>query len=283
MDIKVKQTLSVILAIASSIGVIATAFIAVKETEKAKKSKDNLLLKNPKATKKEIVIAEGLAYAPAICVGVATISSVIASHMLSKKAEASLIAGASLIGEGWNKYQYKVKDLLGIDVDKKIRESIANDDSKKLNLDKTDERTLYYVEPIGFFKAKAEDLAWAYGDMNQRLHTVDKDSHHTAFFCLIYDMILDSNAEIMDPNIANDVNKLNWGWSSEYLDEKMKPEWIQMTLTEKKTEDGTPYTLISFDVSPIRDPSYGGGMYLDNSDEVDSLEYKKVKKIKEDK
>ncbi len=245
MNIQTKQVLSAILAVVSSAGVAGTAYLAVKSHEKAVKVTDD---------KK----AKIRAYAPAIAVGTATVASIFASHFLSKRAEASLIASATLLDQGWRRYQYKVKDILGIDSHKKVIDAIAEERSAGVKVE--DEKELYYVEPIGFFKAKPEDLAWAYGDMNQRLHSIDPEEH-TAFNCLIYDMIRDAKGEILDKNI--DTHKLNWGWSSEYLIESEKPQWIHMTLTKKCLSDGRKYTLIEFDESPIFDPSNGGSAYLD--------------------
>jgi hypothetical protein len=264
MNIQTKQIISALLAVASSAGVVGTAYLAVKETSKAEENKKKFLEEHPDASKKDIILNTVKSYKRTIAIGVATISSVIVSHMLSKKAEASLIAGATLLEQGWSRYQYKVKDILGIESHKKVMESIANDESKKIkNSDKKDGRELYFVDPIGYFWAKPEELAWAYGDMNQRLHTVDKD-HKTAYFCLLWDMLKDANAELVDGKMDDIPGDLvNWGWSSDYLAEVGQPDWIHMSVTKKKNENGVEYNFIEFDVDPIKDPSFGGGMYLE--------------------
>ena len=276
MNIRTKQIVSVILAIASSIGVGATAYLAVKHHTKAETKKQELLEKKPDATKFDILKAELPAYVPAIAVGGATVASIVASHILNKRAEVSLIAGATMLDQGWRRYSDKVKKVLGIESHNKVVSALAEDRAKTVPVkDSNDGRELYYVEPIGFFRAKPEDLAWAYGDMNQRLHTVDTNGQ-TAYFCLLYDMIRDAKAEILDKNISND--HINWGWTSSYLKDLDKPMWIHMNLTEKTLEDGTKYTLISFDEDPIFDPSSGGSMYVETveSDENVSSNYKKV-------
>lgn len=263
MNLKTKQTISILLSVVSSIGVAGTAYLAIKDSEKAKKKKEELHKNNPTPSKKDIFISDLKSFTPTIGVGVATIASIIVSNLLSKKAEASLIAGASLIEQGWKKYRYKVKHVLGVDTHNDIIKNIAADDYKKLKNttdDLEDRRTLYYVEPIGFFKAMPEDLAWAYGDMNQRLHTIDND-RKTASFCLLDDMLLDANAEILNKDIQ--VFDLNWGWSNEYLDEMAKPRWIHMTLTNVTPKQGKPYVYVDFDVKPVFDPSNGGALYIE--------------------
>lgn len=286
MDIRTKQILSAILAVLSSCGVLGTAYLAVKETKKAEQKKNELLNSKPEATKKDIIVAQLPAYVPAIAVGGATIASIFASHFLSKRAEASLIASATLLEQGWRRYQYKVKDVLGIDSHKKVLSSLAEDRAKGIETE-DDGKVLYYVEPIGFFKAKPEDLAWAYGDMNQRLHTIDK-KEHTAYFCLLYDMIKDAKAEILDKNITPE--KVNWGWTSSYLSDMDRPQWIHMNLTDKTLADGRKYVQIDFDEEPVFDPAAGGSVYydavggIDEDEQSEPSSYKKVIKseVKQD-
>lgn len=280
MDIRTKQILSAFLAILSSGGVLGTAYLAVKQSKKAEEKKNELLNSNPNAAKSDIIKAQLPAYIPAIAVGGATVASIFASHFLSKRAEASLIASATLLEQGWRRYQYKVKDVLGIDSHKKVLSSLAEDRAKGITTTE-DDRVLYYVEPIGFFKAKPEDLAWAYGDMNQRLHTIDKNQH-TAYFCLLYDMLKDAKAEMLDKNVPPE--KLNWGWTSSYLNEMDKPQWVHMNLTQKKLADGRDYIEIDFDEDPVFDPANGGSVYydavggIDEEDQTEPSSYKKVKK-----
>lgn len=285
MNIQAKNALSAVLAVLGSVGVVFTAVLAVKEHGKAEESKKKVLEEKPDASKFDIIATQTKAYAPAIAVGTATVASIMSSHALSYKAQASLIAGATLLEQGWKKYQYKVKDILGIEAHEKVLRSMANDDAKHVPAN-GDKRVLYYVEPIGFFRAKPEDLAWAYGDMNQRLHTYD-DKERTAYFCLLYDMIKDAKGEILNKKINPE--SLNWGWSSVYLEETQNGvAWVHMTLKPSKTKDGLDYILIQFDEAPIFDPSNGGSAYYENAElltgnanntmvyEAPAMKYKKV-------
>lgn len=103
---------NVILTFIGMAGVIATAVLAVKETPKAlKKIQEDSEKKHngdPNAyTMKEAIRSAWKYYIPSFVVGAVTISSIAASTFLSKKQEASLIAGYSLLKHSYE----KVKEL----------------------------------------------------------------------------------------------------------------------------------------------------------------------------
>ena len=121
-----KKALPIIFSIIGSLGTIGTAVLVAKETpkvqEKLKEKKD--------ISKIEYLKILGKGYLPAILAGVATISSITASTIISKKTEASLIATTAVLSQGWNKYKYKIKDVLGPQGQKKITDLISSEDYK---------------------------------------------------------------------------------------------------------------------------------------------------------
>lgn len=278
MNIKTKQALSVVLALVSSAGTIATAILAVKGKDKEDELKKKLLDTNIKPSKTDILKLMSKAYWPAIAAGTATISSTLASHILSKKVEVSLITGSTLLAQGWQKYKYKIKDYIGEDEFKKLTKGLSEKDYDKLTYkdkNEDDGRVLYYMDEIGYFKADPVKLAYAYSNMNQRIHTIDK-KHKTAYFCLLYDILKDCDAEFLDKTLDDmPSDNLNWGWTEEYLRDKYGAEWIHMHQTRVE-ENGRKYTIISFEEKPIFDPSNGGSSYwgYDNSEEQNN--YKEV-------
>jgi hypothetical protein len=278
MNIKTKQALSVVLALVSSAGTIATAILAVKGKDKEDELKKKMLDTNIKPSKTDILKLMSKAYWPAIAAGTATISSTLASHILSKKVEVSLITGSTLLAQGWQKYKYKIKDYIGEDEFNKLTKGLSEKDYDKLtDKDKNEDngRVLYYMDEIGYFKADPVKLAYAYSNMNQRIHTIDQ-KHKTAYFCLLYDILKDCDAEFLDKTLDDmPSDNLNWGWTEEYLRDKYGAEWIHMHQTRVE-ENGRKYTIISFDEKPIFDPSNGGSSYwgYDNSEEQNN--YKEV-------
>ena len=278
MNIKTKQALSVVLALVSSAGTIATAILAVKGKDKEDELKKKMLDTNIKPSKEDILKLMLKAYWPAIAAGTATISSTLASHILSKKVEVSLITGSTLLAQGWQKYKYKIKDYIGEDEFKKLTKGLSEKDYDKLtDKDKTEDdgRVLYYMDEIGYFKADPVKLAYAYSNMNQRIHTIDK-KHKTAYFCLLYDILKDCDAEFLDKTLDDmPSDNLNWGWTEEYLRDKYGAEWIHMHQTRVE-ENGRKYTIISFDEKPIFDPSNGGSSYWGYDDSEEQNNYKEV-------
>ena len=278
MNIKTKQALSVVLALVSSAGTIATAILAVKGKDKEDELKKKMLDTNIKPSKTDILKLMSKAYWPAIAAGTATISSTLASHILSKKVEVSLITGSTLLAQGWQKYKYKIKDYIGEDEFKKLTKGLSEKDYDKLtdkDKNEDDGRVLYYMDEIGYFKADPVKLAYAYSNMNQRIHTIDK-KHKTAYFCLLYDILKDCDAEFLDKTLDDmPSDNLNWGWTEEYLRDKYGAEWIHMHQTRVE-ENGRKYTIISFDEKPIFDPSNGGSSYWGYDDSEEQNNYKEV-------
>lgn len=265
MDIKTKNIVSVGLALLSSIGTVATAYFAVKDSKKAEKKREELIKNKLNPTKMELVEAEAPSYIRSGVVGGITIASIIGSAILNKKAEVSLLACAGVLQQGYYKYSDKVKNMLGIDTHKSILQSISKDDAKQSGIDSIDPdldggTELYWIEHIGFFRAKPEDLMRAYADMNQRIHTVDQNNK-TAYFCLIYDMLHDAKAYILNEKTISKADYC-WGWTKEYLDDTTGVEWIHMNLTPTKDAEGHVYKVISFDEAPIQDASEDGGDFL---------------------
>lgn len=278
MNIKTKQALSVVLALVSSAGTIATAILAVKGKDKEDELKKKMLDTNIKPSKADILKLMSKAYWPAIAAGTATISSTLASHILSKKVEVSLITGSTLLAQGWQKYKYKIKDYIGEDEFKKLTKGLSEKDYDKLtdkDKNENDGRVLYYMDEIGYFKADPVKLAYAYSNMNQRIHTIDK-KHKTAYFCLLYDILKDCDAEFLDKTLDDmPSDNLNWGWTEEYLRDKYGAEWIHMHQTRVE-ENGRKYTIISFEEKPIFDPSNGGSSYWGYDTVEERNNYKEV-------
>ena len=278
MNIKTKQVLSMVLALVSSAGTVATAILAVKGKDKEDELKKKMLDTNIKPSKSDILKLMSKAYWPAIAAGTATISSTLASHILSKKVEVSLITGSTLLAQGWQKYKYKVKDYIGEDKFKKLTKGLSEKDYDKLtdkDKNEDDGRVLYYMDEIGYFKADPVKLAYAYSNMNQRIHTIDKN-HKTAYFCLLYDILKDCDAEFLDKTLDDmPSDNLNWGWTEEYLRDKYGTEWIHMHQTRVE-ENGRKYTIISFEEKPIFDPSNGGSSYWSYDTPEEQNNYKEV-------
>lgn len=250
-----KKIMPIVLAIASSVGTIATAVLVAKETPKTNKELAEIDCndKKQKILKQSSIILKS--YWPAILCGAGTIGSIVASTIISKKTEASLIAAATMLGQGWTKYKYKVKDLFGINADSKITNSISKDEYKTLddNQKKTDPNDLYYEEHLGFFECDKTKFMAALNDINQRLHVPDADDQGTFYWTTLAIFARDAKAILKDPNKLDACN--NIGWTSDYLADVYGTTgiWIHPYYTKvyDKNSNKLLYTKIDFWEEPI--------------------------------
>ena len=258
MNIKTQKIVSLALSILGSIGTIATAVMVAKETPEAKKKLDEI--KEKKDHKKlDEIFCLAKSYTPAILIGAATIVSNASSIMISRRTEASLSAAALIVSQGWQKYKYKVKDVLGNKANELINEKISEDDYKKddkvKEISEKDGDKLYWEEHLGFFKCNEIDLITAISDANQRLHCIDPEECYfaTTYWVNLEAMMHDAKAIILS-RIKLDASK-NFGWTYEYLLDNYGIDniWIhpQYTRVIDRNTKELKYTKISFREDPI--------------------------------
>lgn len=253
MNLKVRQTLPIILSIVGSGGVIATTLLAIKATPKANK----LLDENKDADKLTKIKKVLPVYLPTILTGTATIASIVSSTIISKKTEASLSAACLMIDQGYRKYQGKVKELLGIDKHTQVIESIAKDDCDRLNPEKKDDGTqLYWNKYVGFFRATPYNLERAIANMNMRLNALNSsnmfDSSESGW-CTLEQFIEESHMEMLEKEKYKE--SYMYGWTEDYLKEAWDDNWIYYGTHEEATKAGETYTVIEFmTAEPIFDP-----------------------------
>lgn len=250
----IKKTLPVALSIISAIGTVATAVVVAKETTKIDKN-DILELKDKKNIEKLKFLFNN--YKKSLIIGGVTVASTVSSTILSKKAEASLIATAGMLDTGWRRYKDQIKKTLGINTHNDILTKLSKDDEKPEPKNEEAKEKLYYEEHAGYFYADPEKLAFAYADLNQRLHIEDYDN--TYYYTTLYNLIEDAGAELQD---KDKFDNLNFGWSDDYLDETYGCTWVHMHEKVVTEEGGKTYTVISFSEEPIFDPGNGGEIFL---------------------
>jgi len=267
VNLKTKQTLSVMFSIGGAIGTLATVLLArkaaMKEAEmRMTPDQGNLNLMKPIEQIKII----GPTYIPTAIAGILTIGSIIGSTVMSHKAQASIMSMAVLADQGWRKYKHQVKSTLGLKAHEDIISGIAkknyNDVQVPNKKELSDNRELFYDEIVGYFQANPEDVAFAYAEINEMLNTDYRNQLTDVFdFVTLGRFLKLANAELIDPNVnIEEINK--WGWTMDYLVEAYNWPWIHMKLLDEKTEDGeVPIRVISWVEDPIlltEDQIYSG-------------------------
>lgn len=143
----VRRNAPTILTCVGGIGVVATSVMAVKATPKALQ-----LLEEAKAekgedlTKLEAVVAAGPVYIPAMVTGAATIACIFSANLLNKRSQAALTSAYALIDNSYREYKKKVEELYGTDADKQIKQEIAKDKYKDVDIQPADDEDLFYDE-----------------------------------------------------------------------------------------------------------------------------------------
>ena len=258
MNIKTQKVVSLALSILGSIGTIATAVMVAKETPEARKKLDEIKEKKDHKKSDEIICL-AKSYAPAIIVCAATIASNASSIIINRRTEASLSAAALIVSQGWQKYKYKVKDIVGGKAEKLINEKISEDDykqdTKAKEISEKDGDKLYWEEHLGFFKCNEIDLVTAISDSNQRLNCFDggEDYCFTNYWATLETLMLDAKATVLSK--IKLISAKNYGWTYEYLVDNYGYDniWIHPQFTrviDKETKD-LKYTKISFREEPV--------------------------------
>ena len=147
-----------ILAVAASVGVVATAIETGRATTKAKHllavdealrtyNEDEQGIVEEPPTKKQIVLICWKAYVPAVILGGGTIACILSSNALNKKQIASLTAGYMALGKAYQEYRQKVIENFGIEKEAEIHDQIKEEKLPEVR-EKMEEEKLLCYEPI---------------------------------------------------------------------------------------------------------------------------------------
>lgn len=125
---------SIILAVAGTIGVFATAYFTARATpraiERCVDDCDHMPSDFFDATlddKVRIVKSLAKSYAPAIACGLATSTCIFGSHILTRKQQASIASAYMMLDRSYKEYQKRVEDIFGEGSNQKIRAEQAKE------------------------------------------------------------------------------------------------------------------------------------------------------------
>lgn len=210
MNRKLERNLPILLSVVASIGVVVTSVLVGFRAEKANKN-----IREAKKNKDTPgIIKEFLkGYYPALISGTATVSSIIAGTVISKKMEMSLTATAIILDGTLRKYKGKLRELFG-DKAEEITKSISENEYKKVADDDkkvVGNEQMYYEEHVGFFKADPEKLKEAFVNLNNNIFV--KKGWGT-----IGELLKDCEAVVIDEEKIDNTS-YEYGWLVEYLQE----------------------------------------------------------------
>lgn len=250
MDIKTQRIVNLGLSAITCAGVIGTFIFAIKETPKAQEELSKLPKDAKKITKTKVFIKN---YKKSLIFASATILSAITSKIMSTKMQASLIGAATLVDTSFRKYKNKVKETLGIDVDKNIVEAVAKDEFGEPDTSNSHEDEVLYLEPhIGYFYAKPKNVWAAFEAMNEDISNNNNyyiSGREFLGYITLGDFLTLCEGRPLSRNISQE--KLNIGWSVDYLHYWHPAHWIHKDIGEPD-KDGA--RLIYWYEEPIWNP-----------------------------
>ena len=238
-----------ILAVASSVGVVATAIETGRATTKAKHllevgealrtyNEDEQGIVEEPLTKKQIVLMCWKAYVPAAILGGGTIACILGSNVLNKKQIASLTAAYMALGKMYQEYRREVAEHVGAEHEKEIYKD-AQSVLKEPTSDMVEDKLLCY-EPISkrYFHATEAELLTAFYEVNHDFAI----NGYIALNELYGYLNLDFVPELDDR-----------GWSIDYLGEMWDNYWIDFNYQKQHTDDGLDVYYVTAFQEPIED------------------------------
>lgn len=251
MSLGGKRLLSLGLSLLNATGVVGTIAMCIKESKKG--NEDLAKAESEHKTTKEKVITFVKDYKYTLILGGASIVSGIGSKLIGAKTEASLIATAAMIDTGYRKYKDKVKNTLGVDIDRKIRQAVAKDESKDINITKKEGKQLFHIDRIGYFWCVPSEF-WKnfhimYKDLSgiNNRYTTGVEQYNYTF----RDFLSMIKAEPLKH--LSDID-LNYGWSYDYLSEQYDSAQLDIEVAYDKTDNGIDCCYVTFVQEPIWNP-----------------------------
>lgn len=257
-----------ILAVAASVGVVATAIETGRATTKAKHllevdealrkyNEDEQGIVEEPLTKKGIVKVCWKAYVPAAILGGGTIACILGSNALNKKQIASLTAAYMALGKTYQEYRRQVAEHVGAEYEKEIykdTQSVLKEPTSNMVEDK-----LLCYEPISerYFHATEAELLNAFYEVNHDFATNGYIALNDFYGYLNLDFVPALNDR---------------GWSMDYLGAMWENYWIDFSYVKQQTDDGLEVYYVSAFQEPIEN-------YL-NYDPYEGLYDKDIEKVK---
>lgn len=242
-----------ILAVAASIGVVATAVETGRATTKAKHilevdkeltkfNEDEFGVVEGPPTKREIVLMCWKAYVPAAILGGGTIACILGSNALNKKQIASLTAAYMALGKTYQEYRRQVVQEVGPEKEADIR-NMASKDVQDIAQNRYDDSVRLFYEPATkrYFHATMADVIQASYYFNR---------------CLAIDGYISVNewcTYICSDELPVLPDGDEKGWCMDQLVEDYDMLWMDFEYDVQTTDDGLKCYYLAPYLDPVAD------------------------------
>lgn len=244
-----KRHATLLLTIASTVGVVATsvevAHATIKATEKvdemrAKRDewKETSGIDQPEITKEEIVKACWKFYIPSAVIGAGTISCMIAANAIGAKGQKSLAAAYAMVDQGYKQYRKKVAERFGKDVDRSIENEVIVEQASIDDDDHSDIINCYDPYADRYFETSRVNIERAICMINRNLQFSEYASLNDFYRAL-------GISETEDGDML--------GWSLESIIEWLGCSWLDFSVEPSNMGDGEKCYCIEALYSPSAD------------------------------
>lgn len=233
-----KQRSPLILTCVGSIGVIATAAMAIKTTPKAVYLIDEAECeKHEKLTKMEVITVAGPAYIPTVLVGAATIACIFGANILNRRQQAAITSAYILLERTYKDYKNKIVELYGKDGLQKVHTAIVKDKYDESKIQPKDPETCIFYEEH-------------YGKLFERtmLEVQDAEYRINRKFALEGEASLNDFFEFLGLEPTKSGNML--GWSQEASYDFYNYSWIEFEHELVTMDDGMECYMINMPFEP---------------------------------
>lgn len=234
------KNMSTLLTVAGSVGVVLTAVAATNATVKATcLINEAECQKKDMLTKKEVFTTAAISYIPPVLIGSATIACIVASNILNKRQQASLVSAYMLLDTTFRDYKKKVIEMYGESADRDVKAELLKERyvNQGVVRVKTDETLLFYVDQYGqIFERTFSEVQDAEYQLNRKLVTDGEASVNDFFEFLGLD--------------KNEIGAC-LGWEQEGICDFFMPPWIDFEHQLVRMDDGMECFIINFVTEPM--------------------------------
>lgn len=226
-------------------GVIGTAVLSAMATPKAVyKLKEKTGYNPEKQTEQEkpkpveVVKATWKCYAPAAAAGAVTIAAIVGSHKLSQKELAAMAGTCVLLQKSYGRYKEKVKEVLGEDAVKKVRDAFVIDKKDEIVKPTNPDSVVFYEELYGkCFERTMVEVVEAVSNLNRAYVTCGEVS--LGYFY-----------EQLGIDTDDALKALGWNASNTSSPEEC---WIDVSYELTTLDDGLEVRTVVFSEDPYPD------------------------------
>lgn len=239
-----------ILAVAASVGVVATAIETGRATTKAqhilevdkeltKFNEDEFGVTEGPPTKKQIVLMCWKAYVPAVILGGGTIACILGSNALNKKQIAGLTAAYMALGKTYQEYRRQVAEQIGVEEEKDIYKDTQDVLRPRPGRHRRRKAALLRAYLKRYFHATETELMDAFYNVNRNF-ALNGEVSLNDFYSFLPGLDFIPEGDML-------------GWCAEYLSNEWEYYWIDFNYARQTTDDGLEVYYVTAFQEPIKE------------------------------